>query len=475
MQPGQSSAKKRINLPGRKYLNGIFLLLLLADVGYSFLQHYRMPLDGDMSAIICPSDGYGMVLSDPFGWGVISRGETYAAPNRFFAHGFMQTWFRNVPLCLQGFLSPIDSVYAACALAKTGFQVLLIYLLALYISGSGKIWKNEFILAAVLITPLFQAAGYNQVMGMIDKSITLNFFYALPMGLLLVYLLPFYRASYLGEKQKPGWILQVLLSMLAVVLAFNGPLIPGVVLIIALLVMLPPRRDQFGNSLLFSLRFFGFLCIYSIYIGRFNIENLTHEIPMLERYLRLPEGLFHQFTRKPGTWLLLLVIALNILLIRWKNAGPEGQKIIRALKWLGIFSLIFILLLPLGGYREYRPNIIRRDTLMPVFLGLFYIYGISSLFLIRRLQGLSKKIYLAGLVAFLALFTISDNFRFNNNDCERKALEEVARSPDPVVPLDADCNVMSWVRPTYPAATEWNACMLEYWGVTSEKKLYFTR
>jgi hypothetical protein len=145
---------------------------------------------------------------------LLLEGERYAAPNRFFAHWTMAHYFRHVPLALQSFLSPIDSVYAAAALAKTAIQLLLIWLLA-----------------AAVITPLFQTFGYNGLMGVIDKSVTFTFFFALPMGLLLLFFLPFYKKMRMPAAMQAGW------AFLALFLALNGPLVPGVVLVACLLTL----------------------------------------------------------------------------------------------------------------------------------------------------------------------------------------------------------------------------------------------
>ena len=165
----------------------LLLLLFLIDVGYSFIQHFYVSLDGDIAAIVMPSKEYQQVLKDPFAWKVITKDSIYAAPNRFFAHWSMSAYFKNVPLLLQNFVSPVNSIYASSALAKTGIQVFMIFILSVYISEKKSLFSKEFLVAAVLITPLFQTFGYNGLMGIIDKSITYTFFYALPLALLLVF------------------------------------------------------------------------------------------------------------------------------------------------------------------------------------------------------------------------------------------------------------------------------------------------
>ena len=59
---------------------------------------------------------------------------------------------------------------------------------------------------------------------------------------------------------------------------------------------------------------------------------------------------------------------LNIFFILRKKQNENGKKLISRVKWIALFALIYILILPLGGYREYRPNIIRGDTLLILYI-----------------------------------------------------------------------------------------------------------
>ena len=40
----------------KKIVFVLLAILLLADLGYSFLQHYFMPFDGDIASHIIPAD-----------------------------------------------------------------------------------------------------------------------------------------------------------------------------------------------------------------------------------------------------------------------------------------------------------------------------------------------------------------------------------------------------------------------------------
>ena len=96
--------------------------------------------------------------------------------NRYFAHWTFFTYFNRVPILLQSFVEPIESVYLACTIAKLFIQILILSLLALYIAGKRKIVSIDFLIAAVLVIPLFQTNGYRSYMGIIDPSITYTFF-----------------------------------------------------------------------------------------------------------------------------------------------------------------------------------------------------------------------------------------------------------------------------------------------------------
>jgi len=166
------------------------------------------------------------------------------------------------------------------------------------------------------------------------------------------------------------------------------------------------------------------------------------------------------------------MLAINTLIIWKKHNQTEGQKILRLLKWIVIFSAFFIFLLPLGGFRTYRPNILRYDTIMPITICLIFIYGISTYFLINNVSTKYKKYYLSGVIIIMLIFTYADKPNFSENVCERQALETIAQSPEKIVFLKSDCTIMSWEKITDYKDSELNAKLLQYWNVTKEKKLY---
>jgi len=389
----------------KKRLLFIFLILiLLGDFTYSFFQYYATPLDGDVAGGVVPAKDVREIFDDPFGIGVILKNQSHPNPNRYFAHSFFRNYFNQAPLLFQKFLSPIQSVYFSCAFIKLLIQISFIYLLSALITKVQSVFNLNFLITAALLTPLFQAEGYSSYMGIVDKSITYTFFYALPLLLLLLYYSLFYvsrRSNNTGRR----FISTAILILLTIILPFSGPLIPPIILIASTLLFIYFFRkyDQTKRDCLFLKRVLHvftkipktilifaipicLLCLYSIFLGTYNSTYQTDNIPILERYLRLPKGIYYQFTQKLGFPVLFILIMLNVFLIRKYYYTKNGKKVICSLKWIGLFSLFYILLLPLGGYRPYRPNILRYDTIMPLTVCLIYFYGLSSYFLLRNIK-----------------------------------------------------------------------------------------
>ncbi len=473
---------------------GILWLIIALDFAYSFYQHHHMPLGGDFAQIVIPTpeEGYYQVLKDPLGFKVLLKDEIYANPNRFFAHWSASAYFRTMPFMLQEFVEPVESVYLACALAKTLMQLLIVYLLAVFISGTGNLRKLDFLIAAALIIPLFQTSGYNRYMGIIDQSVIYAFFYALPVGLLLLFFLPFYRRYFLHQKTGFGVPGKILLVILMLVLSLNGPLIPGVVLIVCPMVLLrlwirnyrkgdkaPVLQriihslKQIPVNLLVYFTGISLLCLYSLYIGQNNSLSISGSIPLIDRYARLPMGIYYVFTSKLGFPVLFLMIIINITVMRKHYQSAEAGNMLEMAKWIGIFSLLYILLLPLGGYRMYRENIIRYDTMIPVTLGIMYVFGTTTLYLIRNIAARRRILYSAGVIALLLMFVNSDRPDTKGYECERDALETIAGSGDSIVFLESDCFVMEFRKIDDYRDSDLNGELLMYWNITGEKKLYY--
>ncbi|MCW3103877.1 MAG: hypothetical protein JWO09_2317 [Bacteroidetes bacterium] len=465
------------------------LLFVLADIGYTFYQHLQVPLDGDISGGVIPTEVTNQILEDPFGFKVITQGAVYPNPNRFFAHWMFSGYFRTVPFIFQKIASPLDSIYLSAAFAKTIIQLLMIVLLARFITGNKNVAAKNYIMAMALVTPLFQSNGYRSYMGIIDHSITYTFFYALPACLLLIFCLPFFHRIF-HKNISMSRALAAGLMLLAVILIFSGPLQPGIFLVLILLCgiffimkagVLSQKNSPTGllkalkqipRTYLFFIVLTGALSLYSLYLGTHNSIFAGEDMPVTERYARLPEGLYYLVTQKIGFPVLLIMLIINFFLMKKQFATNEGKKIIALFKWIGLFSLLYIALLPLGGYKNYRPYILRYDTVMPVTIALILLYGISTYFLIKNYR---RSWYLCPVIAVAIIFTLADQPQTGANQCEKNALNAIAQSKERIVLLNTDCTIMSWNKITQPENSAQNTQLLRFWGVLAEEKLYYQK
>jgi hypothetical protein len=478
----------------KRILGVLLIVFVVLDLALSFWQNYQFPLDGDLVGIVLPAQWYTQILHDPFGWSVLTHNAVYAATNRFFVHATMGLYWKNVPLLLQYFISPISSLYAASALFTTAVQASLLFLLAVYIrqvSGGPRGHWSLWVVAALLV-PLFQTEGFYEQMGVTDRAVTYTSFYGYPMSLLLVLLWPFYRAACQQQPLRVSLLQALLLIALMLVVAFSGPIATAsiAVLLLGIGVHWAWGHWQTGlhhmrlNTLMRGwlswqaaglLALLAVLCLYSMYIGRNNAEN-SHDHTLRQLYQLLPMGVYIQLTHQAGLPVLLGLLLFNAQLVRWLvPASPERQRVLLILRWVGLFAVVFILLLPLGGYRTYRPHLLRNDSVLPVLLGLFFAYGVSTYFLLFQLKGGMRASYLTVVCLFGAYFMYADRKLEMpaNNGCERWSMDQLARAQEPVVRLVNFCNVMTWAPLGDYHESDLNAQMLYYWHVTPVKKLYY--
>ena len=192
-------------------------------------------------------------------------------------------------------------------------------------------------------------------------------------------------------------------------------------------------------------------------------------------YSRIPGGIYFQFTQKLGFPVLFLILTVNAIIINKKYKTPEGRKILTLFKWFGIFSLVYFLLLPFGGYRNYRQNNLRYDTIMPITSGLIFFFGSTTLYIIKGMTNKHKIRYIPIIIFTLFIYTNPDSPEFDKNNCEMAALNEISKSKDTLIQVNNDCTVLSWFLITDPKNSELNGELLKLWRITKEKKLYYKK
>ena len=464
-----------------KFLILFLAIFILGDITYSFLEYYYTPIDGDLSSGIAPNSHIQKIFDDPLGFKLLSSGERHINPNRYFSHLVQKEYMLKMPIWLQNFVDPITSVYLACALLKTFVHLLFLSILSFLIAGTPNIAKRSFLTATSLLVPFIQVNGYWGHMGINDRATTYVFFFALPLVLLMAFFVPAYQIVYQEKAMKFNFLSLLFLLAPAIMLPLSGPLIPGVVLIICFLVGVCYFLRNSSSAIVLKIPGQLYLILvpialasfYSLILGQFDSNYEGHKIPIFERYLKLPLGIYYQITQSLGVPLILLTIGINYFLIKKYFNTEEGKRIVRSLKWIGLFALIYLLLLPCGGYRPYRPNILRYDTFIPITIALIYFYGKSTFFLVNNFKNKALTYYGIFLLALFAIFMNSDRIETERYHFERACLETLAKSPDDITKLPATFNVMSWEPLSTPEQSECNATMLKYWNITKEKKLYY--
>ena len=456
----------------------LLAFILLLDVGYSFKQHYHIPLDGDMAGGIVPEQAVLPILENPLGWVIFMENRSYANPNRFFSHWSLYKYFNIVPKVLQRFTDPIRSVFLACAFAKITTQILFIFLLTLLATGLN-FFKRDAMIVACLIFQLIQTNGFYDTMGLINKAPTYTFFYGLPIAILLLYLIPPLLLIFHDEKVVKSTFLKISWLGLALVASLSCPLNPGVSLIIISLYFIkvlvdvangvPLEQQKNFKEISFYFIPLGIFSAYALVLGQYNSLHLMNKIPLLDIYAKLPLGIFSSFFQKLAFPLLFVMLFWNrYILSRLKN--EYAQKLVKAYRWVGLFALCYILLLPLGGHREYRPETLRFDTIIPLTLSIILLLASTTIHVLRNYR---HKNYWLVLGVVLLIFTIADKPHFDQNACQIESIFKIQNTSKPIVKLDQECTVLSWDYFENPEKSKLNMTLLKRWHIVDEEKLYY--
>ncbi len=467
------------------------VVLTLVDLGYSFKQYCNYPTDGDMPSHLVPEDCFQKVLDSPLGFDVVASEEKYPDPNRFFMHYPYYLTMNFLPTYLAKFMAPVKAIYVAMGAIKIIVHLVLLLLMGIYINAGLKLKKLTFWISLLAVSAFFQANAHSTLrIGIIDPSITYTFAYGFQMIFVLLYFMPLVMKYYFKRSVPIFDRLKWLWLPLALMINLGSPLTPGIVLVIALLYLIyhtvkiiRSRNRSLINyfrripsDIYFYLLPAGLFALYSLYIGTYNTNTMLYadQMTLSEAYQLLPYGIVNQFIWNPA-YLCLIILLISAYITLGKNEHPSVVRFRRLFFWSVMFAAIYIILLPLGGYKPYRPYTLRYDSILPITLILIMLF-IHSVILIKRhipLQKLKNSfLLLVGL--FLGLMFYLDKPEFWRNDVERAALEEIADSTEDTVELvDYPHTIMSWTLMESAEDSHGAAELLHKWKVTDRKRLYY--
>ncbi len=449
----------------------LFVFVFVCLSTYSYFQHLSYPLDGDFAESVLPIPSMFPLFEDPFGYKAIVEGKTYHNTNRFFGHYLYNIYFNYIPPFLQYFTDPLSSLYHASAISKILIQTCLIFICCFLIGFNFPKDQKYFWLSACLFWVFFQNAGeYYGQMAIIDKSITYTFFYALTSIFLFISLYPLILIWF-GKPPRYHWAFHILWIGSLLVTVLSGPLnAPFIVLFCFLSFLFWYFRKIWKIKYLPFLIIPVILAVYSFYLGTYNATTIAEQIPLSQKYYLLNKGI-NQLINPGGIfiWLIFILICQMIFLsFHTKNKWQALEPYI----FFFIFFILYIALLPFGGYRPYRMFLIRYDTIHPFTLGAmmliihFFIHQSSMLFT-------KQKIGYYSFFAYLIICLIWNNALIpKDNICEIKALREISNNPERIQIIDHDCPVMGWNKFTLDWESDYNSQFLIRMGVFKEQKLW---
>ena len=475
----------------KKIIKVSLLLFILLALWHSFRQFSVMKLDGDIAESVLPYAGVQKTFDDPTGIKTIINNDPHSGPNRFFSHYFLHKTFREIPLLLQNFCDPIESVYYTAAIAKLAMLIMLVFLLAVIITGGCRIASLKFLITTIILLPLPHGIG------IIDKSVSYSFFYAFPLVFLLLYYIPIFFNLLHDKTIKMNWILIVLWSIFAVISCFSGPLNSPVILITNAILFFYLFHQHWQTNNDKSLyqktlhaiktirrRYYLFLipisviALYSTFLGTYTNVYPDLQSSVKNLYLLLPEGIWKILTTTGSYSIMLLLLILNyfMVILPYKNE-PQSKKILGLYRFLIAFSSFYILLLPFGGYRPYRPLLLRHDTILPVTILLIITVVYTFLFVLKHLKTEKRHYYLKpvylAIVLLFFIFFAGRNMVRTFNDCEKSSLYAISQSKEDVVVLYNDCSVIGWEPVYQPEETKNYAELMYLWNMTNRVKLYY--
>lgn len=470
------------------------IFFIAVNLIISFEQYYTNGLDGDVVRVNQPDESFLKTFEDPLGIRATIYHESYGGAGRWFCY------FAEYHLFHEGFYfinyfadDKIESLFLAPAIFQWLCQWILILVLAFYVNIQRKVSWWNILFSAALIIPFFQF-GYCLInVGIINHSITYTIFYAFPVTMLLIFFYPFFRKLYYENTNFSKSIFQITaIILLALLIVFSSPLIAplgiifGGILLLLFFLRSGNSVDATDSNNIYSrikkipvtvrilIPVFMLLCLYDFYVGRFNSENETGP-PLAQRYLSMLNGI-PDYLINFGLPYCFGLLILVYFFVRKYFHGTLKTKKFNFLKLLSLGVILFLFLLPFGGYRSYRPHIWSSDLTMPLTLFLIITIVSGALYLLHQLSKLSRSVF--AFLFFTTLFIYwLQNFPVKNSRMEQQQMLEILsqqKNDDPVC-LHYSSPLLAWNKIESPASSYLVSDFLYSLGITQKKILFYQK
>jgi len=405
----------------------VLLILLVYLVQFILIKDTR--IDGDVMNLMVNNYQQDILLHK-FGIQNIFSDIKYANSNRYISflcqHIFFVS-FDSVYSIFKSFFPKHEFIYIYIAFAKLLVQFFISILLCQLIS----IDKSKICLNFLIITLLVQHFGFYGQFGIIDHSITYLFFYGITMiGHLSQFII---LKKYYKNFNLINATVFLGISWLTV---FSGSINYAIQLVTIPFLLYYFRKEKnilLKTTLILSW-FFGIL---SYLVNLQNIEGQDSSVTIIMRYGLALKGLFILIFHHIGWAILLLFLYYQFKIYSKNNTLKIDKGIIRSV--IG-FILLYLILIPMGGYRPYRPYIIRYDVIIPISLCVFGMIIYLNQFLVS-IKNYSKILLLFCLILFGFQFYKIDR---NANQEEKKILAEIENSKNLKIKVSKGSKFLAW-------------------------------
>lgn len=414
------------------------LLSVFLFIYYSITYHQIVGsrLDGDIPDILV-NVYHTPIYDDPLGLEAIWHQRKIANVNRYIVCIAEKVFFTTVGRFIHGIDNPTEKVhvlYSSIAICKILIQAMITLLMSLLLRRvlGSSVWIWWMVFNLLISHDIF----YEQI-GIIDHSINYTFFYAFAAGLQLVFYFVLHTWLFIPRK---GILMTILLYALVIVTVFSNTFvlaIHGLGMVVYSVYIYKERRLNLHE--LSFLFFWAILTLYSIYLGTFNIENIPDPNSFLSRYTLLGKGLWYIFTHH-FAWILIISGAIAQEYCFRRQKLPIYQQWVYLIVFL---CLIYIVLIPFGGYRPYRPYYIRYDTLMPVTIAMIWLLVYRHIIIQKFNTNKWYSIYAALFITTFLIFQLVGKENMTNA-LESKTLISIAQTTSPDIQISRDSELLSW-------------------------------
>jgi hypothetical protein len=338
-----------------KYKSVLLIVLVIILVCFDFYQNYINQMDGDLSRIMTEVSEFRL---DDF------RVHGILLPYFFFVNKLFWIVFDAVAYVTN---DPVDSIYLTMALIKSVYVPILfltIINLMKYFYNICLVKLDSRLIILCIILIYNQNFGFNRTVGVVNHSFIYYCSYALPILVMLyfvsVYLL---KNSFLS------------LSLVFVIGLFGNlnPIIPLGLFVSVVILSLVKGKFFLGifreHKAFFVISLL--LVLIKAYSARYlEIENINGGkiMTIAERYVVMFSVGLRKYFGQQVFFILLGYLVIQFVLRFLGHFKYYISDLKEGSKLLLIFWFGYILVLPVFGYKPYRPEIIKADIMTPCLM-----------------------------------------------------------------------------------------------------------